>query len=144
MIVLDANLLLYAYDTRAADHKAAGAAISRVFEGSELVGLPWQTIMAFLRISTNARIPGAALSIEEALAVIQEWIELPQLVLLAPGEKHFGILRQMLTGGRVSGPATTDATLAALTIEHGGILYTADRGFARYPGLRFVNPLDGA
>ena len=142
MIVLDANLLLYAYDTRATDHKAAGAAITRVFEGPELIGLPWQTILAFLRISTNARIPGAGLSIEEALAVVQTWIELPQVTVLAPGEKHWGILQQMLIGGRVNGLATADAALAALTIEHGGVLFTTDRGFARYPGLRFVNPLE--
>lgn len=144
MIVLDANLLLYAHDTRAADHKAASATISGIFSGSDLVGMPWQTIMAFLRISTNSRISGTALSMERAVALVQGWVELPQLVLLVPGEKHWRILQQMLIDGRVNGPSATDAALAALTIEHGGILYTTDRGFARYPGLRFVNPLTGS
>ena len=141
MIVLDANLLLYAFDTRAADHKAAESFVTGVFSGSELVGLPWQTIMAFLRVSTNQRISGMAFAMEDAIAVVREWIDLPQVLRLVPGEKHWSILRQMLIEGRVSGPASTDAALAALTVEHGGILYTTDRGFARYPGLRFLNPL---
>jgi uncharacterized protein len=141
LIVLDANLLLYSYDTHAVDHRAAEAFVSRIFSGPEMVGLPWQTIMAFIRVSTNTRISGTALAVERAIAIVGEWIELPQVALLAPTAKHWTILQQMLIGGRVSGPACTDAALAALTIEHAGVLYTTDRGFARYPGLRFLNPL---
>ncbi len=62
--------------------------------------------------------------------------------MLAPGERHWSLFRQMLLGGKASGPLTTDAELAALTIECGGVLYTTDRDFARFPGLRWVNPLE--
>jgi predicted nucleic acid-binding protein len=68
-------------------------------------------------------------------------MELPQVRLLVPGERHWGLFRQMLLEGKVRGPLATDAELAALTIEYGGVLYTNDRDFARFPGLRWVNPL---
>ena len=141
MIVLDVNLLLYAHDTLAAEHAAARECIQSVFGGEELVGLPGQTVLAFLRISTNARISGARLSMEKAIGVAQQWIELKNVRLLVPGERHWNLLQQMLIEGRINGPSATDAALAALTIEYGGVLYTTDRGFARFPGLRWVNPL---
>ena len=78
---------------------------------------------------------------DQAVAIVQQWIDLKQVRLLVPGEGHWNILQQMLKEGRVRGPLTTDAELAALTIEYGGVLYTTDRDFARFPGLRWVNPL---
>lgn len=78
---------------------------------------------------------------EEAVKIAQQWMELKQVRLLAPGERHWDLLRHILIEGHVRGPLTTDAELAALTIEHGGVLYTTDRDFARFPGLRWVNPL---
>lgn len=78
---------------------------------------------------------------EQAVAVVQQWMDLKLIRLLAPGERHWNLLQQMLIEGQVRGPLTTDAELAALAIEHGGVLYTTDRDFARFPGLRWVNPL---
>ena len=78
---------------------------------------------------------------ETAIAAAQQWMDLKQVRILAPGERHWTLLQQMLINGKVRGPLTTDAELAALTIEHGGVLYTTDRDFARFPGLRWVNPL---
>ncbi len=141
MIVLDANLLLYAHDTMAADHVAAREYIQGIFNGEELIGIPWLTALAFLRISTNSRLSGTRLPMEKAIAIAQEWIDLKNVRLLVPGENHWSILQQMLIAGRISGPAVTDAALAALTMEYGGVLYTADRDFSRFPGLRWVNPL---
>ena len=141
MIVLDVNLLLYAYNSASPRHHAAYAWVRETFSGTELVGLPWQTISAFLRISTNARLPGEQFSMERAVAIAQQWIDLRHVRLLAPGERHWGLLQRMLLEGQVRGPLTTDAQLAALTIEHGGVLHTTDRDFARFPGLRWVNPL---
>jgi predicted nucleic acid-binding protein len=68
-------------------------------------------------------------------------MELKQVRLLSPSERHWPIFQQMLIEGQIRGPRTTDAQLAALTIEHGGVLHTTDRDFARFPGLRWVNPL---
>lgn len=141
MIVLDANILLYAYDSACAEHKKARSWLETVFSGQQPIGLPWQTISAFLRIHTNSKLPGDRFTTEDAARVIDRWMELPQVRLLVPGERHWSLLRQILLEGKVRGPLTTDAELAALTIEHGGVLYTTDRDFARFPGLRWVNPL---
>ena len=142
MIVLDVNLLLYAYDSACAEYKGARAWLETVFSGQEPVGLPWQTVSAFLRIHTNSRLPGDRFNMEQAARVIDQWMELPQVRLLVPGERHWSLYRRMLLEGRVRGPLTTDAELAALTIEYGGVLFTTDRDFARFPGLRWVNPLE--
>lgn len=143
MIVLDANLLLYAYNSSAPNHVQARQCIETVFSGTEAVGLPWQTISAFLRIITNRQLPGGRLPMEEATALVEEWAALPVVHLLAPRDRHWSFFRRMLLEGKASGPLTTDAQLAALTIENGGVLYTTDRDFARFPGLKWVNPLAG-
>jgi hypothetical protein len=141
LIVLDANLLLDAYDTKSPHHSAASAWLGGVFSGPELIGLPWQVVWAFLRLSTSPRIFTNSLSMEQAVNIVQQWMELKQIRLLAPGEHHWDLLRQVLIDGQARGPLTTDAELAALTIEYGGVLYSTDRDFARFPGLRWVNPL---
>jgi uncharacterized protein len=141
MIVLDVNLLIYAYDTTCPDHLRARVWLEEILFSDEPVGLPWQTISAFLRIQTDPRIPGDRFTMEEAVAVVDQWLDLPQMHLLAPGAAHWFEFRRMLIEGQVRGPLATDAELAALTIEYGGVLYSNDRDFARFPGLRWVNPL---
>jgi toxin-antitoxin system PIN domain toxin len=141
VIVLDANVLLYAYDATSQHHSAAGAWLRRVFSGPELIGLPWQVVWAFLRLSTNSRIFVNCLSMAQAVGIVQQWMDSKQVRLLSPGERHWSLLQKILIEGQVRGPLVTDAELAALTIEHGGVLYTTDRDFARFPGLRWVNPL---
>lgn len=79
---------------------------------------------------------------EDAIEIVDQWLVLPQIHLLAPGARHWPEFRRMLTDGKVRGTLTTDAQLAALTVEYGGILYSTDRDFARFPGLRWVNPLE--
>lgn len=78
---------------------------------------------------------------EEAVRVVDQWMTLPHLQFLSPGVRHWSQFRQLLVEGKVRGPMTTDAELAALTIEYGGVLHTTDRDFARFPGLRWMNPL---
>jgi hypothetical protein len=141
VIVLDANLLLYAYDSMMPQHDAARSWLKAAFTGDELIGLPWQTASAFLRIASDSRIPGKRFTIEEAIGIVQQWMELKNVRLLVPGERHWSHFQRKLEDGQVRGPRTTDAQLAALTIEYGGVLYTTDRDFARFPGLRWVNPL---
>lgn len=142
MIVLDANLLLYAYDETAELWLTARDWVSRVFASEVPVGLPWQTIYAFLRIATNTALRGARLNVQEATEIVHSWLEQPNVQVLAPGERHWAILREMLIAGQVHGPRVTDAQLAAVTIEYGGILHTTDRDFARFPGLRWTDPLN--
>ena len=141
MIVLDANLLLYAYNSAAPNHTRARLCVEDAFSGTEAVGLPWQTVSAFLRIITNRQLAGDRMSMEEAAAVVDEWAATPVIHLLAPGDRHWAFFRRMLLEGQASGPLTTDAELAAVTMEYGGVLYTTDRDFTRFPGLKWVNPL---
>jgi uncharacterized protein len=141
LIVLDANLLLYAYDSASPQHAEARSWVEREFSGAELIALPWQTVSAFVRIMTHPRLPGERLTIDEAARVVDTWLDQPNVRLLAPGEGHWPLFRQMLVAGQASGPLASDAHLAALTIEYGGVLHTTDRDFARFPDLRWKNPL---
>ena len=141
MIVLDVNILLYAYGTTSPQHDKARSCIQELFSGAEPVGLPWQTIAAFLRISTNSRLAGWR-PVAEAAHEVEGWLKQSAVRILVPGDEHWPILRRMVVEGQASGPLVSDAEIAALTIEYGGVLYTADRDFARFPGLRWKNPLD--
>jgi len=141
VIVLDSNLLLYAYHSRSPHHSKAHAWIEQIFSEPNPIGLPWQTISAFLRISTNKQLLGNLYSIEEAAQVVDEWVARPNIRILTPGDDHWRLFRRMVVEGQASSVLVSDAHLAALTIEYGGVLYTADRDFARFPGLRWLNPL---
>ena len=141
MIVFDANLLIYAYDASSSYHSKARAWVEAAFSGTQPVGLPWHAITAFLRIMTNKRLPGASFRLEQALQIVDDWLGQPNVRALAPGEYHWPLLRSMLIEGQASGALANDAQIAALTIENGGVLHTTDRDFARFPGLRWTNPL---
>jgi toxin-antitoxin system PIN domain toxin len=141
VIVLDVNILLYAYDATAPLHDRARTWLEGVFSGDEPIGLPWQTVGAFLRIATNLNLPGPHATPQEAGAVVDRWLEHPLVMLLTPGDHHWPLLREMMIEGQARGPLVTDAQLAALAIENGGVLYSSDRDFARFPRLRWVNPL---
>jgi toxin-antitoxin system PIN domain toxin len=142
VIVLDANLLVYAYDALSPKHREALDFLERVLSGDELVGIPWQTVSAFLRIVSNPRLFQHSRTIEQAVKVIEFWLEQPNVRLLSPGDQHWSILRKVLIDGQVRGPLVSDAQLAALTMEYGGVLYSTDRDFARFAGLRWKNPLE--
>jgi uncharacterized protein len=141
VIVLDANILLYAYDSISSHHAKARSWVERVFSGPDPVGLPWQTISAFLRIMTNPRLPGGRFSLEEGAHIADLWLEQPNVRLLVPGDDHWLLFRQTIVDGQALGALITDAQLAALTMEYGGVLHTTDRDFARFPGLRWTNPI---
>lgn len=141
MIVPDANLLIYAYNSGSARHSMAREWLEQTLSGVEPVGLPWQSIAAFLRIMTDSRLPGERLSAAAAVQIVNEWLSQPMVRVLSPGEGHWQLFHRMVVEGQAPGPLVSDAQIAALTIEYGGILYTADRDFARFPGLRRKNPL---
>jgi len=141
MILVDANLLLYAYDPAAAEHQASRAWLETTLSGSALVRFSWPTLWAFLRITTNPRIFERPLKIGEAADHVSSWLAQPSAGILEPGEHHWDILRQLAQDGQASGPLVRDAALAAIAIEHGATLCTTDRDFARFPGLTWMNPL---
>lgn len=141
MILIDANLLLYAYDPRAEQHEASRRWLEEVLTGTELVRFGWATLWAFLRISTNPSVYQQPLSVAEGEAIVSSWLNQPTVDILEPAERHWEILRGLLGAGQARGPLVMDAALAAIAIEHGATLATTDRDFARFPGLRWRNPL---
>jgi toxin-antitoxin system PIN domain toxin len=141
VILIDANLLLYAYDSASSQHQAARQWIEDVFSGYEPVRMAWVTVLAFLRISTNPRLQAQAFTLLEAVSIVELWFAQPNFALLGPGDRHWGILARLLPEGQARGPLVMDGHLAALAIEHGATLYSIDRDFSRFPGLKFVNPL---
>jgi toxin-antitoxin system PIN domain toxin len=115
--------------------------VEDVFSSGSPIGLPWQTICAFMRIVTNPRLSGKRFTASEVVSLVDEWIDQPNVRLLAPADNHWNFLRQMIIEGQARGPLVTDAQLAALTIEYGGVLHTTDQDFSRFPGLRWKNPI---
>jgi uncharacterized protein len=142
MILVDANVLIYAYNPQAEQHAAAKQCVEATFSGVMPVRLAWTTVIAFVRIMTSAQVFRRPLSLEEALAAIDSWLAVPVVDVLVPGDRHWAVLREMLVSGQAAGPLASDADLAALAIEHGAVLATTDRDFARFPGLETINPLD--
>ena len=141
MILVDANLLIYAHDSASAHHEVARGWLEEALSKPEQVGLAWVVILAFLRIATNRRLRPNAPSIAEAVEIVTGWLERPTVALVHPGERHWEILRNLLEEGQAPGPLVMDAHLAALAIEHGATLATTDKDFTRFPGLRVFNPL---
>jgi toxin-antitoxin system PIN domain toxin len=141
VIVIDANLLIYAYNSGAEQFESARRWLEAAFGGPEPVRLPWAVIHAFLRITTATKIMPYPLTITDAIAVVDEWLAAPNVSVLEPGPRYWRIFRDVLIGVQIRGPHVTDAHLAALVIEHGATFYTVDRGFHRFDGVRVVNPL---
>jgi uncharacterized protein len=141
VILVDANLLLYAYHERAQQHEATRAWFEAALSGPELVRFAWLTLWAFLRIGTNPRVFERPLAIAEAEAVVSSWLAQPNAGILEPGERHWDILRGLMREGQAAGPLVMDAVVAAIALEHGATLYTTDRDFSRFSGLKWKNPL---
>ncbi len=141
MILVDANILLYAEDSLSARHEQARTWWDKQLSGTEPVGLCWPVLTAFIRISTNVRLHQRPLTLEEAIERAQSWLDQPCLRILEPTEQHWTIFQQMLRKGSATANLVSDAHLAALAIEHDAILHSADADFARFPSLKWRNPL---
>ncbi len=142
MILLDANILLYAYDEKSAHNERLRAWLDVILSGDETIGLPWLSAWAFVRISTNPRLSKTPFATEEAFAIIGEIRESPLVVMISPGRRHQDIFLSQMLASQVRGPETTDAVIAALAIENGATLASTDVGFRRFPDLTWINPLD--
>jgi len=142
MILADANLLLYAYDSQSPVHRKAKAWMEEAFSRSEPFCFSWFTLTAFIRIATNPRVFQHPLSLGETIGVVDEWLQTTNAVILTPGHQHWGIFRSYLRESQAVGPLATDAHLAALAVEHGATLHTNDRDFSRFKGLKLAFPLE--
>ena len=141
MIIPDVNLLLYAYDSDSLRHKEARAWWEGLMQGSSAVGLSWVAILGFIRISTNPRIFANPLEVNRACNHVRSWLATPRVVIVHPGERHADVLFSLLDKVGSAANLTTDAHFAALAIEHQAELHSTDADMARFPGLKWVNPL---
>lgn len=141
MKLLDLNLLLYAADETTAHHRVARPWLEQQLSGSETIALPWAVLLGFIRLTTKRQLMADPFSVDEAIGLVEEWLSRPNTVVVHPTDRHAAILRELLAPLGAGGNLTTDAHLAALAIEHGAELCSADADFARFPRLRWVNPL---
>lgn len=139
--LIDANLLLWAHHDRFPHHERALAWWRRTMSEHPRVGIPWPVSLAFVRISTHRRILERPVAVADAWAEVGRWLDRANVWVPVPTERHRSVLGPLLTEGQATGNHTTDAHLAALAIEWGLQLWSADRDFARYPGLNWRNPL---
>jgi len=140
MILIDANILIYAYNPDAPQHAAARLWLEATLSRQVPVRLAWTTVLAFLRIMTHPQVFDRPLSPQEAVAIVDDWLALPAVALLDPSDRHWPLLRERLVEGQARGALATDAHLAALAVEHGAVLFTTDRDFSRFKDVRVVNP----
>jgi len=141
VILVDANLLIYAYDSSSPHHQAARLWLEDAFSGYRPIRVAWVSILAFLRISTDPRMQSKPLTLSTAISIVDEWLAQPNFSIMPVGDQHWKILAKLLPESQARGPLAMDAHLAALAIEHGAALYSNDRDFTRFPGLRLINPL---
>jgi uncharacterized protein len=141
MILVDANILLYAEDSLSAHHERARTWWDEQLSGSEPVCLCWPVLMAFIRIATNTRLHQRPLTLKEAVDRVQSWMDQPCVKIIHPTGQHWNILQRMLFDGNATANLASDAHLAALAIEHNCELDSTDADFARFPGLNWRNPL---
>jgi uncharacterized protein len=144
VILIDANILLYAYDPASQHHAACRDWFQRQLSESGAVALPWQSILAFVRIATNPRAVRQAISAQRACHTVDAWLARPNVVTPGPGLNYWATLKAQMNAARVQGPLVSDAALAALALELGATLCTTDRDFRRFEGLQLFDPTTGA
>lgn len=143
MILLDINLLLYATLENSREHRRCRAWLESCFVRYPRVGLPWHSLLGFVRIVTHPRLAAPPIDTMEAWEQVEDWLDQESAWVPLPTELHRPTLRHLLSTSHVTGNLVSDAHLAALAIEHGLTLYTTDTDFAAFPGLKWENPLLG-
>ncbi len=141
MILIDVNVLIYAYNEDAPLHNEARAWLDRQLNDA-IVGLPWSVLTGFLRVSTNPRVMPVPLTAEKAIERIDAWLDLDNVHVPEPTDNHWPVLSRLLLRAGTAGNLTSDAHLAAIAIEHGALVCSADNDFNRFQGVQFHNPFE--
>ena len=141
MILVDANILIYATDPRSEWHRKARTWLDAQLSGETQVGLAWESLLAYMRVATNPRIYERPQSVSTAWQHVEEWLDCERVWIPVPGGGHRAILAGLLGSLGGGHKLIPDAHLAALAIEHGLALCSSDGDFARFQGLSWVNPL---
>lgn len=141
MRLLDLNILIYAIDESSPRHQAARDWLNETLSGSATVAFSWHVLIGFIRLTTRAAIFERPLAVDEAFDIVDGWLGQPCVTVVHPTERHAAVLRSLLTPLGTAGNLTSDAHLAALSIEHGAELCSTDGDFRRFAGVRWVDPL---
>lgn len=140
-MLVDANILLYSVDRSSPFHERADAWLVEALNGDRRVGIPWVSLWAFVRIATNPRAARHPLSPAQAWEHVEAWLDAPTAWVPEPGPGHATILRELVVSHDLRGGLVADAALAALCLEHGLTVVSADSDFARFTGLSWINPI---
>ena len=140
MKLVDANVLLYAVNSDSAPHEASRRWLDASLSGGATVGFAWVVLLAFVRLATRPGLFPRPLSVEDATAVVTDWLAQPAALVVSPTARHPFLLRDLLARAGVGGNLVNDAHLAALALEHRAEVVTYDTDFARFPGVRFSRP----
>lgn len=143
MILVDANLLVYAHVSSFPQHERARDWLDTRLSGPAPVGLPWPSLLAFLRLVTNPRVFEQPEPVAHAWRQVKAWLDCGPAWIPQPGERHAELLSELLALPGVHANLIPDAHLAALALEHGLILCSTDGDFARFPQVRWTNPVSG-
>lgn len=141
MILVDANLLIYAANQSAAEHALAREWLDDQFNGPTRVGLPWPSLLAFIRLATNPAVVRRAVTPRVAWRQVEEWLSCETAWIPLPGARHAAILGELLEQPLITSRLVPDAHLASIAIEHGLTLCSTDGDFAKFPTLKWRNPL---
>jgi len=139
--LVDINVIVYALDDSSPHHARAKAWLADTLSGVETVALPWVVLLAVIRLVTNPRVFATPFTPEEACDIVAGMLERPCVTVVHPTDRHHLVLRELLLSAGTAGNLTMDAHLAALALEHGAVLCSADGDFRRFSGLRTENPL---
>ena len=141
MIIPDINLLVYSYNNDGPFHEDARDWWESCLSNPGAVGLPWAVILGFVRIMSSNAVFRDPMESLDAISHVKSWLDCPQTQIVTPGPRHLEILADIMGSARASGRLTTDAHLAALAVETQSELHSNDPDFARFPGLRWRNPI---
>lgn len=140
MLLVDANVLLYAVNERSAYHEEARSWLDDALAGSTTIGFAWTVLLAFVRLTTHPSVFPRPLAPADALTVVRQWLDRPTAVVVAPSDRHLDLLAGLLGETGTGGNLTSDAHLAALALEHRAELVSYDGDLARFPGVRLRTP----
>lgn len=142
MYLVDVNILVYAANRQDPHHEKAAGWLDEALEGpGQTVGLPWSSLLGYMRIVTNPRLFKAPSPSLEAWAVVEDWLQRPAAWTPLPGPRHIGHLERQIREVRPTGKLVPDAEVAALAMQHALTVVTADRGFAQFTDVKVLNPL---
>ncbi len=140
MKLVDANVLIYAVNPDTERHVEAKTWLDRAMSGGATVGLTWLVLLAFVRLTTKRGLFPHPLTIDDAMSIVAQWIELPSTVIVEPGHRHLALMAELSNTSEVTGNLANDLHLAALAVEHRAEIVSYDSDFARFDRVRWERP----